>query len=78
MSVLAEWSSSKKINLSEFQSDDRFVQLCSKFGSQSSEIFGKNPTVHSDDLNTVMAVSGDDEAARLISKMNITQMTKVL
>lgn len=36
------------------------------------------PTYRNEDLNTVLSVTGDDEAAKLISNVNLTQMVKIM
>uniref|UniRef100_U5EU15 RAP domain-containing protein n=1 Tax=Corethrella appendiculata TaxID=1370023 RepID=U5EU15_9DIPT len=95
VSILAEWSSINKANLSDFENDPRFIKLC--------RILGRTPTTNSatqkrtnndgnnangpsrkisgfrtDDLNTVLGVTGDDEAAKLISTITLSQMVKVM
>lgn len=36
------------------------------------------PSYRNEDLNTVLSVTGDDEAAKLISNVNLTQMVKIM
>lgn len=77
VSILSEWSSSHKVKISDFEKDPRFLKLC--------RILGKSPANHAissltmaEDLGTVLGITGDDEAARLIANLSLTQMVKVM
>ncbi|XP_049870508.1 FAST kinase domain-containing protein 4 isoform X2 [Pectinophora gossypiella] len=77
VSVLSEWSSSNKVKLAEFEKDPRFLKLC--------RILARTPTAHAmssltmaEDLSTVLGITGDDEAARLIMNLSMPQMVKVM
>lgn len=81
VSKLAEWSSEKKINMSDFESDHRFIKICSALGRPITKSQRQNPQNNKRDfrseLNTVLGVAGDDEAARLIASISLPQMVKV-
>ncbi|KAM3956288.1 LOW QUALITY PROTEIN: FAST kinase domain-containing protein 4 [Aphomia sociella] len=77
VSVLSEWSSNNKVKLSDFEKDPRFLKLC--------RILARTPTTQAmtsltmaEDLSTVLGITGDDEAARLISNLTLPQMVKVM
>ncbi|XP_053658173.1 FAST kinase domain-containing protein 3, mitochondrial [Anopheles marshallii] len=86
VSILAEWSSIKKATLSDFESDSRFVELCSMLGrSGGQRTNGGNRTAPSkmielqgDDLQTVLGITANDEAAKLIAGLTLPQMIKVM
>ncbi|XP_058130159.1 FAST kinase domain-containing protein 4 [Anopheles ziemanni] len=86
VSILAEWSSIKKANLSEFESDPRFVELCSLLGrtgqqratSSKPSSQAKQRDLHVDDLQTVLGITANDEAAKLIAGLTLPQMIKVM
>jgi hypothetical protein len=82
---LAEWSSIDKIKISEFENDARFVKLCKILGRsiKSQHQSDKNKTFkidkfRNDDLNVVLAVAGDDEAAKMVAKLTMHQMIRVI
>ena len=75
VSTLAEWSSSGKVKVSDFENDSRFVKLC-RILSKGAKI-NRNIASRSEDLSTILMVTADDEAARLISGLNLGQMVKV-
>ncbi|XP_025422415.1 uncharacterized protein LOC112692084 isoform X2 [Sipha flava] len=74
VSTLADWASSGRTQLHNFESDPRFLKLCKMLGKDSSK--GKNNLFS--DLSTVLGITGDDEAAKLISSISLSQMVKVL
>lgn len=87
VSILAEWSSIKKVNLSDFENDSRFVELCSLLGRTGSQrMAGNNRTtvaskateLQGDDLQTVLGITANDEAAKLIAGLTLPQMIKVM
>lgn len=88
VSILAEWSSINRAKLSDFENDPRFIKLCRQLGrtvskpnianSGSSADYSKISGFRTDDLNTVMGIAGDDEAAKLIASISLPQMIRVL
>lgn len=93
VSILAEWSSINKAKLSEFENDSRFTKLCrvlgrtmnfkSGNGASASVSSGGNKLkkiagFRTDDLNVVLGVTGDDEAAKLVASITLPQMVKVM
>uniref|UniRef100_A0A182X0B3 RAP domain-containing protein n=1 Tax=Anopheles quadriannulatus TaxID=34691 RepID=A0A182X0B3_ANOQN len=90
VSILAEWSSIKKVNLSDFENDSRFVELCSLLGRTGTQrtaggtrTNGGSPSAKStelqgDDLQTVLGITANDEAAKLIAGLTLPQMIKVM
>lgn len=91
VSVIAEWHSLDRIKLDEFENDARFIKLCKILGNASDHRVGApgkrprgafavpgQPSYRNEDLNTVLSVTGDDEAAKLISNVNLTQMVKIM
>ena len=87
VSVLAEWHSLDRVKLEEFENDSRFVKLCKILGNAPEPRSGKRPrssfngapaSYRNEDLNTVLSVTGDDEAAKLISNVNLPQMVKIM
>lgn len=81
VSKLAEWSSEQKIKMSDFESDHRFIKICSALGRPITKSQRQNHQSNDKDfkseLNTVLGVAGDDEAARLIASISLPQMVKV-
>lgn len=77
MSILADWCSSGKTQLSDFESDSRFVRLCRVL---TKGVYAKSQnkfTGNSEDLSMVMNVAADDEAAKLVGSISLPQMVKV-
>lgn len=88
VSILSEWSSMNRVKLNEFENDPRFLKVCRMLGrtvpkngngdkvgdGSSKRISG----FRTDDLNTVLGVAGDDEAAKLIASISLPQMVKVM
>ncbi|XP_072929420.1 FAST kinase domain-containing protein 4-like [Epargyreus clarus] len=77
VSILSDWSSSNKVQLADFEKDPRFLKLC--------RILARSPTSQAvssltmaEDLSTVLSITGDDEAARLITNLSLPQMIKVM
>lgn len=85
---MAEWSSIFRAQLSEFENDPRFIKLCRQLGrpvaksnNSSAGNVANNSKIsgfRTDDLNTVMGIAGDDEAAKLISTISVSQMIRVM
>lgn len=93
VSILAEWSSMKRVKLSEFENDGRFLRICRMLGrtvpagkngaaaTSAKENVANSKRIsgfRTDDLNTVLGVAGDDEAAKLIASISLPQMVKVM
>ncbi|KAJ6638627.1 FAST kinase domain-containing protein 4, partial [Pseudolycoriella hygida] len=85
VSILAEWSSINRAKLSEFENDARFIKLCRQIGRPVPKVNAatqanarKISGFRTDDLNMVMGIAGDDEAAKLIASISVSQMVKVM
>uniref|UniRef100_B3P7J3 GG12520 n=1 Tax=Drosophila erecta TaxID=7220 RepID=B3P7J3_DROER len=91
VSILAEWSTMDRVKISEFENDTRFLRICRMLGRTvpksnggNNKAIGENGTVkrisgfRTDDLNTVLGVAGDDEAAKLVASISLPQMVKVM
>ncbi|CAH0724022.1 unnamed protein product, partial [Brenthis ino] len=77
VSVLSEWSSSNKVKISDFEKDPRFLKLCRILGRTPASQAMSSLTM-AEDLSTVLGITGDDEAARLIANLSLPQMIKVM
>lgn len=77
MSILADWSTKNKVQLSDFEMDPRFLKLCKVLTHGSYNIKKMKNYSRNDDLNTILNVTADDEAAKLIATLTLTQMVKV-
>ncbi|BES96095.1 FAST kinase-like protein, subdomain 1 [Nesidiocoris tenuis] len=79
VTTLAEWSVSGQADVSKYESDPRFVSLCQMLGRTPKR---SSPTLanvnKTGDLSLVLNVTGDDEAAKLISTITLPQMIKVM
>lgn len=88
VSILAEWSTISRAKLSEFENDPRFIKLCRQLGRTVAKTnstgagnignYNKISGFRTDDLNTVMGIAGDDEAAKLIASISVSQMIRVM
>lgn len=86
VSILAEWSTVNRVKLTEFENDSRFLKVCRMLGRTGKNVNGagndnENKRIsgfRTDDLNTVLGVAGDDEAAKLIASISLPQMVKVM
>lgn len=78
MSVLAQWSTAGKINLSDFETDARFVKVCRILSRSGGKVKSAPRASRADDLSMVLGVTGDDEAAKLIASITLPQMVKVI
>lgn len=83
VTVLADWTCAGRIQASDFESDPRFLVLCRVLGrlKSSGKIETATPPpskVSSSDLATVLGITGDDEAAKLVGKISLPQMIKVM
>ncbi|KMZ05093.1 FAST kinase domain-containing protein 4 [Drosophila simulans] len=91
VSILAEWSTLNRVKISEFENDTRFLRICRMLGrtvpknnGANNKDLDENGTAkrisgfRTDDLNTVLGVAGDDEAAKLIASISLPQMVKVM
>lgn len=77
VSLLSEWSSVNKVKLADFEKDPRFLRLC-RILARTPNNQTMNLMTRPDDLNTVLGITGDDEAARLINNLKLPQMVKVM
>lgn len=73
VSLLADWANSGKVKLSEFETNPKFLKLCRMLGKENTNV----KTNLFSDLSTVLGITGDDEAAKLISSISLPQMVKV-
>lgn len=80
VSILADWSSMERVKLSDFESDNRFIKICRILGRTipKNDKNAKVTGYHTDDLNTVLSIAGDDEAAKLVASISVPQMVKVM
>ncbi|KRT82285.1 hypothetical protein AMK59_4360 [Oryctes borbonicus] len=76
ISVLADWSLQGKIKLPEFETDPRFIRLCKILTKTNGKQY-KNGA-RSEDLSTILTITADDEAAKLVSSITLPQMVKVI
>lgn len=78
---MADWTCSGQIQASDFEADPRFLILCRILGrSKPGKIetaLSEEKNITSNDLATVLSVTGDDEAAKLIGNISLPQMIKV-
>ncbi|KAL3270783.1 hypothetical protein HHI36_021307 [Cryptolaemus montrouzieri] len=77
VSVLADWTANKKIKLSDFENDFRFVKLC-RVLTKGNGRYERYSVSKSEDLSTVLSVTADDEAAKLVETITLPQMIKVM
>lgn len=76
VSVLANWCTEGKVKLSDFETDPRFVRLCRVL---TKGVFDKPAyPPQSEDLSTVLNITADDEAAKLVGTITLPQMVKVI
>lgn len=94
VSILADWSTIDRVKISEFENDTRFLRICRMLGrtvpknaaggngnktpGDSNGAVKRISGFRTDDLNTVLGVAGDDEAAKLIASISLPQMVKVM
>jgi hypothetical protein len=79
VSQLADWTNSGRAKLADFEADIRFVKLCRLLGRglpHGSQNFEKE-AAGIGDLAVVLGVTGDDEAAKLVAGVSLSQMIKV-
>lgn len=80
VSILSNWTSSEKIKLDDFERDPRFLRLC-KILTRNNSGPKQSRTVtvptKSEDLTTVLSVTADEEAAKLVESITLPQMVKV-
>ncbi|KAG5882845.1 hypothetical protein JTB14_022356 [Gonioctena quinquepunctata] len=79
VSVLADWTTSGKVTLKDFETDPRFVRLCriltKTAGNQKTS---RAVMSRSEDLSTVLSITADDEAAKMVGSITLAQMVKVM
>lgn len=79
VSQLADWTTSGRAKLSDFEADTRFLKLCRLLGRglpKSKQTFEKEASGIGD-LAVVLGVTGDDEAAKLVAGVSLNQMIRV-
>ncbi|CAH2981610.1 unnamed protein product [Chilo suppressalis] len=77
VSVLSDWSNSNKVKISDFEKDPRFLKLC-RILARTTTTHAMSSMTMAEDLGTVLGITGDDEAARLITNLTLPQMIKVM
>ncbi|XP_063368404.1 FAST kinase domain-containing protein 4 [Cydia amplana] len=77
VSILSDWSSSNKVKITDFEKDPRFLKLC-RILARTSTTQAMSSLTMAEDLSTVLGITGDDEAARLIANLTLPQMVKVM
>ncbi|GBP21601.1 FAST kinase domain-containing protein 4 [Eumeta japonica] len=77
VSILSEWITSNKVALSDFEKDPRFLKLC-RILARTPSAEAISSLTRAEDLSTVLGITGDDEAARLIGNLTLSQMIKVM
>ncbi|XP_050499186.1 FAST kinase domain-containing protein 4 [Diabrotica virgifera virgifera] len=78
VSILSEWSSTGKVTISEFENDPRFIKLCHILTKSNISIKNIKTNSRSEDLSTVLSVTADDEAAKMVANITLPQMVKVM
>lgn len=79
VSQLADWTARGHVKLSDFEADSRFLKLCRLLGHglpHGSQRLEKEATGFGD-LAVVLGVTGDDEAAKLVAGISLSQMIRV-
>lgn len=80
VSILADWTLNKKINLADFERDPRFIKLCKIL----TRNVGNKPNLNyitnskNEDLSTILSITADDEAAKMVQNITLPQMVKVM
>lgn len=80
VSQLADWTTSGRAKLADFEADNRFVKLCRLLGRglpHGSQNFEKEAAGFGD-LAVVLGVTGDDEAAKLVAGISLNQMIRIM
>jgi len=80
VSQLADWTTSGRAKLADFEADNRFVKLCRLLGRglpHGSQNFEKEAAGFGD-LAVVLGVTGDDEAAKLVAGISLDQMIRIM
>lgn len=81
VSTLAEWSSAGKVKPSEFENNSRFIRVCSFLTAGATEkrtVIENRASVKSKEFEMILNVAGEDESAKLIQTLQLSQMVKVL
>ncbi|CAG9824055.1 unnamed protein product [Phaedon cochleariae] len=77
VSILADWSSTGKVKLSDFETDPRFLRLCRILSKQSSAVAKTSRNIsHGEDLSTILNITAEDEAAKMVTGLTLSQMVK--
>lgn len=79
MSVLSNWTSDGKIKIGDFEKDPRFLRLCKILTKNYASKSVKNiqPALSNNDLSTILNITADEEAAKIITDLSISQMLRV-
>ncbi|KAI8421246.1 hypothetical protein MSG28_008303 [Choristoneura fumiferana] len=77
VSILSDWSSSNRAKITDFEKDPRFLKLC-RILARTTTTQAMSSLNMAEDLSTVLGITGDDEAARLITNLTLPQMVKVM
>lgn len=64
-----------KIKLPDFEADPRFIRLCKVL--TKTNIRQNKYHVRHEDLSTILNITADDEAAKLVASISVPQMVKV-
>ncbi|XP_015589908.1 FAST kinase domain-containing protein 4 [Cephus cinctus] len=81
VSTLMEWSNHGKVQLSEFEMDKRFLNLCQLIGNVNKKHPAKNEArrQHSiDELATFFGLTEVNEATKKVSDISLPEMIKVM
>lgn len=82
VSTLAEWNSANKIKLQEFENNPRFLKLCRLLGrnvpNKTVTDLDLNAGAQSKDVEMILNVAGEEETAKVISSLQLSQMVRVL
>ena len=66
-----------KVKLSDFEADPRFIRLC-KVLTRGTHVQKKKSVDHSsEDLSTILSITAEDEAAKMVAAITLSQMVKV-
>ncbi|KAK9693132.1 FAST kinase-like protein, subdomain 1 [Popillia japonica] len=77
ISILGDWSLEGKVKLPDFEGDPRFIKLCKML--MRTNVRANNRTMaRSEDLSTILSITADDEAAKLVASITVPQMVKVM
>lgn len=83
VSILSEWEQNDRVKLTDFEKDPRFLALCRILGQETNvnkqpQTTDKSTAFQTEDMNLVMGVAGDDEAAKMVACISLQQMVTVM